>query len=410
MLFVIHIKNIFHFPLFHVIIKVLSFGKVGDAVFDFDRIWDRTQIDNNKWRACTNGEIPMWVADMDFAAPAPILDALKARLEHPFFGYDSVSVDALKTVAEHYRNTYGCRVEDDWFVLIPSVMPGVNMGCMAAGGGIMYCTPMYMHIRRVGKETGLPVTEVPMQCRSGRYELDFEAMERAVTPETRSFILCSPHNPVGRVFGRDELTDLISFCRRHHLTLISDEIHCELTLDGAHIPLFSACDDALKGTVTVSSNAKICNIPRIPIGFAIIPDPELRDRYQACGYGLFGRGATLNGLALEKAYDGSCAGWKDALRNYLRSNRDYSEGRITAMPCLSASHTEGTYFTWIDCSALGLDDPCAFFKEEAKVILSPGAAFGNGQFVRLNFACPRAQLKEALDRIETAVHAVQRRL
>mgnify|MGYP002571774110 FL=1 len=132
-------------------------------MFDFDRIWDRTQIDNNKWRACTNGEIPMWVADMDFAAPAPILDALKARLEHPFFGYDSVSVDALKTVAEHYRNTYGCRVEDDWFVLIPSVMPGVNMGCMAAGGGIMYCTPMYMHIRRVGKETGLPVTEVPMQ-------------------------------------------------------------------------------------------------------------------------------------------------------------------------------------------------------------------------------------------------------
>lgn len=369
-------------------------------MYDFDKVWDRSQVPNNKWGSCENGEIPMWVADMDFAVPQPIIDALKKRLEHPFFGYDVVSLDALKTVAEHYRRKYSCHVEDEWFVLVPAVMPGVNMGCMTAGGDIMYCTPMYKHIRRVGRETGLSVTEVPLRHENGRYSFDFDAMAKAWRPEIKSFILCNPHNPIGRVYERNELEALAAFCKERGITIVADEIHCEFIFEGVHTPLFTVCPE---NSVTVCSAAKICNIPRIPLGFAIIPDEQLRKRYQAQTHGLFGRGATLNGIALEKAFDGSCEQWKEELRRYLRENRDYAEMRAASIPGISMNHNEGTYLAWIDCSALGLEDPNAFFKEKARVLLSGGEDFGDKRCVRINFACPRLQLKEALDRMEKAV-------
>lgn len=370
---------------------------------DFDKVWDRNQVLNEKWRECQNGELAMWVADMDFPVPSPILDALNDRLKHPFFGYDPSPKEALKVVAEHYRRTYGCHVEDDWFVLAPSVMPGVNVGCMTAGGKIMYCTPMYSHIRCVAGETGLEAIEVPLKHENGYYSFDFDAMEKAVTPQVRSFILCNPHNPVGRIFTREELEKLQDFCLRHDITIVSDEIHCEFALDRTHIPLFSLNEKALSNTVTVSSAGKICNIPGIPIAFAIVPDPELRRRYRENIRGLFSGGGTFNAVALSKAYDGSCAAWKDDLRNYLRENRAYMEQRIAQIPGISVNHSEGTYLAWIDCSELKHENLRAFFKEKAKVIYNDGSEFGDGRFIRINFACPRSQLKEALDRTERAV-------
>lgn len=371
-------------------------------MFDFDKVYCRNDVPNEKWGICRDDEIAMWVADMDLATPQVILDALRERLEHPVFGYDPSPRQALKVVAEHYRRSYGCEVKDEWLVLCPSVMPGVNVGCLAAGGNIMYCTPMYSHIRVVAKELGCRAVEVPLALENGRYAFDFDAMERAYDPSIGSFILCNPHNPVGRMFSQEELDQLLTFCKSHHMTLVSDEIHCEFDLDRKHIPCFTL-PGAEKDTVTVSSAGKICNIPGIPIGFAIVPDDALRERFKEKIQGLFNGGGTFNAIALTKAYDGSCAQWKEELRAYLRGNRDYMEQRIAAMPGISVNHNEGTYLAWIDCHELGLDNPSQFFREKAHVVYNDGEYFGDRQFVRLNYGCTRAQLKEALDRTEQAL-------
>jgi cystathionine beta-lyase len=381
-------------------------------MYDFDKVSDalkdRTKWQEVKWTACKNGEVPMFVADMDFQTPQPIIDALKERMEHPFFGYNSMPANAIPAIAQHYRDKYHCQCEEEWIVFVPSVMPGVNVACMAAGGSIMYCDPMYMHIRAVAKEIGVPEVSVPLKIEDGKYTFDFEAMEAAYTPDIKSFILCSPHNPVGRVWTKEELQGVYNFCRKHDILLVADEIHCEIILEGQHTPCFTIAEDAPEHTVTVSSAGKICNIPGLPIGFAIIPNKELREKFEKEVRGLFStRGTTLYGIAIKKAYDGSCEQWKEELRDYLRSNRDYLEERIAKMPYISVNHNEATYLAWIDCTALPYEDPADFFKTEAKVIMNPGSGFGAGKFCRLNFACPRSQLKEALDRIENTLNSLK---
>lgn len=381
-------------------------------MYDFDKVSealkDRPKYQEVKWTRCTNGEIPMGLADMDFPTPQPIIDAIKERMEHPFFGYNSVASNAIPAIAEHYRKKYNCHIEEDWIVLVPSVMPGVNVGCMVGGGTVMYCDPMYMHIRQVATEIGAPEISVPLKIENGKYTYDMEALEAAYTPEVKSFIMCSPHNPVGRVWTKEELTNIYNFCRKHDILLVADEIHCEIILEGEHTPCFTIAEDAPDHTITVSSAGKICNIPGLPIGFAIVPNKELRDKYVEKIMGLFStRGNLIYGIALKKAYDGSCEEWKEDLRSYLRSNRDYMEERIAAMPYISVNHNEGTYLAWIDCTALPYEDPAEFFTENAKVMMNPGSGFGAGKYVRLNFACPRSQLKEVLDRIENTLKGLK---
>lgn len=376
--------------------------------YDFDAIYDRRGTPCNKWKDCPETVIPMTIADMEFATPQPIMDALKRRLAHPFFGYESIAPAALPHVADFYRRRFHCNVEEEWLVYVLAVMPGANLACAAAGGSIMYCTPIYKHIRRMGTITGLPVVEVPMRREGGRYLFDFDAMEKAYTPEVKSFVLCSPHNPVGRVFTREELAGVIDFCERHDLLLVSDEIHCEFAFDRPHIPLFSLCEQRNVKTITLSSPGKTCNIPKCQFGFAVIPDPELRKKYTAGMYALFAQGSILDGVAFTEAYSGSCDEWKDQLCAYLTENRDYLDERMAQMPLIRANHNEGTFLAWLDCTELGVDDPAAFLEENAGVRLGSGADFGRGfeQYARINFACPRGMLKEALDRMEACVRSL----
>lgn len=372
-------------------------------MYNFDQPFvNEPRWQGNKWGRCQNGEIPMFVAVMDFMVPPPILDALKERLTFPSFGYDN-SLGALDELPGHYMRKYGVTVERDWILNVLSVMPGVTIAARTAGGEIMYCTPMYSHIRKTPKEAGLVGHEVPMKWENGRYTFDFDAMEKAYTPAIKSFILCNPHNPIGRVYTREELTALVRWCKAHDMLLIADEIHCEFIFEGEHIPAFSICEEAKDITITVSSPNKICNMPRIPMAYVVIPNQELRERFFEETHGVFGRGEALNATAFRTAYNGSCNQWKGELLDYLRANRDYMEQRIAAIPELSVQHNEGTYLAWIDCRKLGLDDPKQFFIDEAKVIPSGGNEFGDGQCVRLNFGCPRSQLAEALDRMEQAI-------
>jgi cystathionine beta-lyase len=254
----------------------------------------------------------------------------------------------------------------------------------------------------------MPVIEVPMKKdENDHHTMDIEALEKAIKPEVKSLILCNPHNPVGRVYHREELEELLAFCVKHNLLIIADEIHCELDLEGRHIPFFSLNEQAAQCSVTVSSAGKICNIPGLPMGFAIIPNKELRAKFISQQDGLLPCPNVLTLAAYEKAYDGSCDGWKAELRDYLRANRDYAHARLSAIAGLRLPHNEGTYLFWVDCSALGLANPAEFFEQEAHVKVCDGDIYGNRQCVRLNYGCPRSQLKEALDRMERAITALR---
>ncbi len=372
-------------------------------MLQFDQILNRKGTNCAKWDRQGGDFLPMWVADMDFKAPEPLLEAVQKRLDQGVFGYPASPKAAEEAVVGHYKRTYGVTVCPEWIVWIPSVMPGANLACRVGGGGILYSTPMYTHIRRLPEEARAEVTEVPMKETGLFYTMDFDALERAVTSKTGVYVLCNPHNPVGRVFTRNELEQTADFAKRHRLLVVADEIHCELVLEGEHIPYFSLNPEAEQNSITLCSAGKIANVPGLPLAYAIIPNPDLRKRFEAEALGLFSVRNILAETALTAAYNGSCDAWKKELRDYLRKNRDYLEARIAGIPGLSAVHNEATYLVWIDTRETQIADPFTFFRNEAGVHLNDGKTYGKDGFVRLNFGCPHSQLKEALDRMEAAV-------
>ncbi len=373
-------------------------------MYNFDRFPDRSGSDSVKWHEATGDVLPMWVADMDFESPQPVVEAITKRAAHPYYGYPYTQDDLKDIIIAHYKRKYGVTVKAEWLVFVPSVIPGVVTALQMMGGKFMYSIPMYDHIRNLYAEAKLPVAEVPLKCdEKMHYSMDMDALDAVVSPDVKSLILCNPHNPVGRVYTKDELLELQEFCKVHNLLVISDEIHCELDLEDRHIPYFAVSDDAAAYSVTVSSAGKICNIPGLPMGFAIIPNKELREKFSGRQDGLLPCANVITLAAYEKAYNGSCDEWKAELRDYLRANRDYAESRFASIPEIRTPHNEGTYLLWLDCSALGMEDPADFFLKNAHVLVSSGKIYGYQRYVRFNYACPRAQLEEAIDRMERAI-------
>ena len=373
-------------------------------MYDFDQFPDRAGSDSVKWHEVTGSILPMWVADMDFESAPPVIKAIQERAAHPYFGYPYTQ-DLLKDhVIAHYKKKYGVTVRPEWIVWVPSVIPGVVAALQMMGGKFMYSIPMYDHIRNLHAEAKLPVVEVPMKRdANNRYSMDMDALEAVLSPDIKCLILCNPHNPVGRVYTKEELLRLEAFCTKHHLLVISDEIHCELDLEDRHIPYFAVSDDAAAYSVTLSSAGKICNIPGLPMGFAIIPNESVREKFISRQDGLQPCGNVITLAAYEKAYDGSCDQWKEELRDYLRENRDIAEARFAKIPEIKTPHNEGTYLLWLDCTGLGTEDPADFFLKRALVKVSSGKIYGYSRYVRFNYACPRSQLIEALDRMEEAI-------
>lgn len=374
-------------------------------MYQFDSCPSRAGSDSVKWHAVSGDIIPMWVADMDFVSPPAVVEAITNRAAHHCFGYPYNQDDLKDHIIAHYERKYGAKIEPEWLVWVPSVIPGVVAALQMMGGEFMYSTPMYDHIRRLDAEAKLPVTEVPLKRdEAGHYSMDIPALEAALNPNVKSLILCNPHNPVGRVYTREELLELQAFCKKHDILIISDEIHCELDLEERHIPYFSLNDEAKIHSVTLSSAGKICNIPGLPMGFAIVPDEKIRNMLISQQDGLLPCGNVLSIAAYEKAYDGSCEDWKNALRDYLRVNRDLAEACFKKFPEIKIPHNEGTYLLWLDCTDMGLEDPAAFFLEKAQVKVCAGEIYGYKQGLRFNYACPREQLVEALSRMEKAIN------
>lgn len=377
--------------------------------FDFDRVPDRRAVPGEKWgRYAGRDVLPLWVADMDFAAPPAVIDALRRRLEHGVFGYTDAWPELADAVVEGIARDHAWRIEADWLVWLPGVVTGFNLACRAtgeAGDEVFTATPVYPPFLSAPANSERRLVSRPLTLADGRWGWDRAAVEAAMSPRTRLLMLCNPHNPVGRVFDRDELEWIAGCAARHDLTICSDEIHCGLVLDPAtpHIPIAALDASTARRSITLMAPSKTWNIPALYCAFAIIPDRELRRRFRHAMRGIVPHPNLLGMVATEAAYrDGGP--WRTALLDYLRGNRDLVMDAVAAMPGLRATRPEATYLAWIDCRGAGLDEPAKFF-ESAGVGLSDGTPFGMPGFVRLNFGCPRALLNDALQRMQRALRA-----
>ena len=380
---------------------------------DFDTIIDRRGTGSLKWDRYAGQDIlPMWVADMDFAVCPEVLQAMQQRLAHPIFGYTRPTPGPVEAVLAYLKNTHGIAADPSWLVWMPGMVPGLAMAaasCGLPGDEVMTFTPVYPPFLNVPKDVGRRLVAVPLSVSDGRSTFDFPAMEAALTPRTRLVMLCSPHNPVGRVWTRAELEQLADFCLRHDLSLCSDEIHGDLLLEPERAP-FTTCL-ALAGPiqerlVVMMAASKTYNVPGLGISFAIIPDPERRRQFQATKNGLVAETNPLGFAATEAAYRHGEA-WRAALCRYLRGNRDFLAAQLAEhCPEVLMAPLEATYLAWLDLRSLGLAHPAAHFEKHG-LGLSNGADFGAPGFLRLNFGCPRAVLEEGLRRVRRAVAAAR---
>ena len=379
--------------------------------FDFDTPVPRAGTDSQKWQKYAGRDVlPMWVADMDFKSPPAITAAIQARVAQGIFGYARPVKSTTDTVVAALEQRYGWKIDPSWLVWLPGLVVGLNVAAQAfaaAGEEVLTLTPVYPPFMSAPKNSGrVPVT-VPFALAAGRWTIDWAALERAVTPRTKLFFLCNPHNPLARVWRRDELERLADFCLRHKLVLCSDEIHCDLILDPAlqHIPTATLSPEIAARTITFMAPSKTYNIPGLGTSLAIISDPALRAQYVRATAGIVAEVNTLGFTACEAAYR-DCEDWRQALLVYLRGNRDYLLDFLAReLPAIKVeAPMEATYLAWLNVTALGLKDPIAHFEEHG-VGLSDGAFFGapKGHYVRINLGCTRATLAEALRRMKAAL-------
>jgi cystathionine beta-lyase len=384
------------------------------AEFDFDRLVDRRSTASNKWKKYDKDVLPLWVADMDFASPEPVVRALRERAAHGVFGYVYEEPEYFTVVAERIARRYGWRVAPEAVVQLPGVIAGFNMAARmftTPGDGLLEQVPVYPPILRCPGNMGLTRDEAPLARRAdGRYEIDWDAFERAITPRTRAFLLCNPHNPTGRVYTREELTRMAEICLRRDLWIIADEIHCDLVFaPHRHVPIASLGPEVERRTITLMSPSKTFNLAGLKSAIAVIPDAALRERFVAAKVDLVANPNVFGFAAALAAYrDGDP--WLAALMKYLEGNRDFTARYVREhFPGVVMYPPEGMYLAWLDFRQAGIPggDPFTFFLDKARVALNDGATFGpgGGGFARLNFGSPRAMLTEGLDRMRAAFDA-----
>lgn len=379
--------------------------------FDFDCIIDRCGTDSIKWQHYGADVLPMWVADMDFAAPEPVIAALRARVEHGVFGYEAHPAALVEAIVARLQQLYGWTVAPEAIVFLPGVVTAFNLAAQAfvdPGDGLLIQTPVYPpFLGAAGTANATTHSMELTRDAAGRYSVDYDLFARTITDRTRMFLLCNPHNPVGRVFREDELARMAELCLRHNLLICSDEIHCDLIFSGyRHIPIAALAPEIAARTITLMAPSKTFNVAGLHCSFAVIPDAELRQRYKAARRGIVDSVNVLGFTAALAAYQEGQP-WLAALLRYLEANRDFVVAFVREhLPGITVASPEGTYLAWLDCRAAGIPGNAHdFFLKEAHVAVNDGATFGPGGegFVRLNFGCPRALLEEGLERMRVAL-------
>jgi cystathionine beta-lyase len=382
--------------------------------FDFDHIIDRRCTDCTKWTRYGPDVLPAWIADMDFAAPEPILQALRERIDHGVFGYENPSLSLKETVVAWLARRHAWKVAPDDIVFLPGLVSGLNLVCRAygyTGDRAAMLTPVYSPFLSAPVHQGLAADAVQLQSslREGRlhYEIDFDALAAAITPRTRLFLLCHPHNPIGREFTVAEMERLAALCLERDVLICADEIHCDLMLDNCrHTPFATLGPEVADHTVTLMAPSKTFNIPGLGCSFAVVSNPRLRARLEQAAAGIVPHVNVL-GLAAAQAAFSRCDEWLAALQAYLTANRDALLAFIDQrLPGVVATAPTATFLAWLDFRQAGLPtNPHSFFLERARVALNDGPSFGpgGGGCVRFNFGCPRSTMMQALAQMSEAL-------
>lgn len=393
--------------------------------YDFDKVHDRKNTDSVKWDALhpvfgRADILPMWVADMDFPVAMPIVEALKKRAGHEFYGYTLAGKSVIKAVVDRMQHKFNWKIKPEWVVFTPGVVPALNVAVRTVthpGDEVILQTPVYYPFYPAVTFSGCQVTSNGLKLIGGRYEMDYEDLERRFQPKAgmmptpnrvRAMIICNPHNPVGRLWSVEEITKTGQIALKHGAVVISDEVHCEILYKGnKHTPFAMISEEFEQNCIVCMSPSKTFNLAGLHASSIIIPNHRLREDFVNIMTGIL-PGPNLFGLkALEAAYKFGDE-WLEQVLAYLQSNLDftlnYFEKRI---PKIKAIKPQGTYLVWLDCREFKLDAMTlrSFMREKARVGLDDGFLFGKGGsgFERMNIACPRSILEEALRRIENAV-------
>ncbi len=385
--------------------------------YDFDFIWERRGTGSSKWDSAealfgSKDVLPMWVADMDFPVPEPVVEAIRQRALHPIFGYNRTPKSFFDAVCERVYRRFGWEIDPSWILTNPGVVPAVNAAVKAfagAAGKVVFQSPAYPPFYASVSNNQSTALVSELLWSGTRFETDLQDLREKLEDRlSKAFILCNPHNPVGRVWSREELTCMGEAALSAGVTVISDEIHCDIVYSGSkHIPFASISPEFAKHSITCMAPSKTFNMAGLNTSVTIISDEGLRQKWNQARAGIMG-GPGLFGLAAAEAAFRYGDEWLDQLLEYLEANRNFAIRYFSEkIPSIKPIKPEGTYLIWLDCRGLGLphESLTKFFKEEAKVGLNDGKTFGKtGEgFMRLNIGCPRATLEEGLGRIKQAV-------
>tara|TARA_Y100001001_G_scaffold19728_1_gene17021 strand:+ start:2711 stop:3922 length:1212 start_codon:yes stop_codon:yes gene_type:complete len=363
--------------------------------------------------------IPVWVADMDFAAPEAVTRALSERAAHPVYGYTLFPDSLYQSMIDWFADRHGWEIQRQWILMAPGVVPSLNAACIAYAGpgeGVIIQPPVYPPFFSSVRHSGRKVIENPLVPEDpdtgepGHYRMDLDHLEQcAARPDARILLLCSPHNPVGRVWSDEELRAVLAIARRHQLVVVSDEIHCDLTYrDKPRHTLLANLAGPEDALVMAVAPSKTFNMPGLGLSALVIPDSDRRRAIKAVFASMHLPQCNPFSIAGFEAGYRHGGPWLDDLMAYLQANRDYVVEAVSQrLPGIRVSAPEGTYLMWLDCRGLDLDDAGLkrFFVRDAGVGMNPGVSFGDqgSGFMRLNIGCPRAVLEEVLGRIETAL-------
>lgn len=372
--------------------------------YNFDELIDRTNTDSFKWDKYKNRDIiPLWVADMDFKAAPPILEALEKVTKQGVIGYWQTPEELVDVVVKRLKERHNWEIQKEWIVWLPGLVPGLTLSCMVVGDEgdeIMTTVPVYGPFMKAPEAAKKKLVKVQMKLEGNRWTLDFDAIRAAITPRTKMFMLCNPYNPAGTVFTKEELQTLANICAEHNIVICSDEIHCDLILDETkkHISIATLSQEIANRTITLLSPSKTFNIAGLGCSFAVIPDDATRAKYANLRYIVEPMISAYAYQAALAAYR-DCNDWLQELLTYLRKNHDFVLKEVNAIKGLSMQPLEATYLAWIDTRELGIDN-IAEVLENAGVGISEGGFYFDGKgFIRLNFGTQMQRLEAAFERI-----------
>lgn len=366
---------------------------------------NRSVTESRKWANYSKSDVlPMGIADMDVRTPSIVLDALKERIDHGVFGYDNVKDSLFNTIIDRLKKHYNWEIDRESIVLLPGVIPSMYATSRCVNNcntDAVVITPVYGEIVESVQHAGLRLNTLSVQKNNDGQLVGLDKLESIITPNTRLFNLCNPHNPIGHVYTRDELEGISEICKSHNIVVSSDEVYADLILDdkNRHIPIASIDNEIAQRTITHMSASKTFNLSGLRFSYTIIPNQELRNRFILETSRIQQGVNFLGAIATEAAYKNG-EPWRQNLIAYLRSNRDLIHNRLSKTQNLSSSKVDATFLEWIDARKLKKDDLYDFFSEELGIEIQDGRNFNTPGFVRLNFGCSREMLNQALDRMD----------